>query len=920
MKSLLYLDLRYCILVEKLPEELGRLECLKELDIEGAGISRLPQSIFQLKNLCIFGSRWRLESEALINIVEAIDEVHVISPSSFPQLHQVLFKQSMDEEKFIQKIVMDISLKLSSINWGVEGMETRVKNVVSSLEIGFEDVRMIGIKGIGGGGKTTLARAVFDHVSDWFEGVSFIENVREVSKSSSSGLRELQKQILQDVLIDQSIKVESVFDGKNKIKKRMCSRKVFVVLDDVDNIDQLEALAGELTWFKPGSRIIITTKDEQVLIAHKVNFVHDVNQLLLSDEEATCLFSRYAFAADIPIQGFEELSEKVVHYAAGLPLTIKVLGSHLCGRSEDEWVDALERLKTIPLKETLEKLELSYNGLENDHKEIFLDVVCLLKGMEKNKAIRILESCGFHAQIGLRVLEKKTLITISNGYSLRFHDSIEEMGRNIARRLHHSNHRRLWIEEEIECVLGTEATRSIKLDYAGELYPEVIMKGLRNMKELMFLYVNNFYGEWEDDEAIQYLPDSLRFLYWSGYPLPSLPKTFQANKLVTLEMEGSSISQLWDGGERKVLDELWYLDLSRPDFRTLDLGMTPNLEELDLEECKNFEELQLPVECSKLKYLNLTDSMVSNLNLGMFPHLEKLKLLDCNDFVELQLTVKCPNLIFLNLSGSKLRTFNIGMTPNLEKLDLSECHDFVELHLPVECPKLKFLDLGSSRLSNLDLRMTPHLMTLKLESCDDLVELHLPSNLIFLYLLFSKLRTLDLRLTPNLENLDLSECDELVELHLPVKCPKLKFNDLSGSKLRTLNLGMTPNLAKLNLAQCNDLLELNLPGECPKLKFLNLRDSKVSSLNLGMTPNLKKLNLQGCKDFVELHFPIERSKEELGRLECLEELNINGAGITHLPQSIYQMEGLRIIGSRGQLESYGFTSLEKVRGSYYVEL
>ncbi|KAI3827277.1 hypothetical protein L1987_01350 [Smallanthus sonchifolius] len=688
---------------------------------------------------------------------------------------------------------MDILLKLSSINWSVDGklvgMETRVKNVVSSLEIGFEDVRMIGIKGIGGGGKTTLARAVFDHVSDWFEGVSFIENVREVSKSSSSGLSELQKQILQDVLIDQSIKVESVFDGKNKIKKRMCSRKVLVVLDDVDNIDQLEALAGELTWFKPGSRIIITSKDEQVLIAHKVNFIHDVNQLLLSDEEATCLFSR---------------------------------------------------LKTIPLKETLEKPELSYNGLENDHKEIFLDVVCLLKGMKKKKAIRILESCGFHAQIGLRLLEQKSLIAISSGYGLRFHDSIEEIGRNIARRLHPSNHSRLWIEEEIEYVLvnelGTEAIRSIKLDYAGELYPEVIMKGLRNMKELRFLYVNNFYGEWGDDEAIEYLPDSLRFLYWSGYPLPSLPKTFQANKLVTLEMEGSSISQLWDG-ERKVLDELRYLDLSRSDLRTLDLGMTPNLEELDLGECKYFEELQLPVECSKLKYLNLTDSMVSSLNLGMFPQLEKLKLLGCNgmfpqleklkllgcnDFVELQLPVKCPNLKFLNLSGSKLRTFNIGMTPNLEKLDLSECDDFVELHLPVECPKLKFLNLSDSRVSNLNLRMTPHLMTLKLESCDDLVELHLPSNLRFLYLLFSKLRTLDLRMTPNLENLDLSLCNDLVELHLPVKCPQLKFINLSGSKLRTLNLGMTPNLAKLDLAKCNDLVKLHLLGECPKLKFLDL--------------------------------------------------------------------------------------------------
>ncbi|MFS7900925.1 putative leucine-rich repeat domain superfamily [Helianthus anomalus] len=62
IRSLEYLHIPYCILVDKLPEELGRLECLKELNIEGAGISRLPQSIFELKGLRIIGTRWRLES------------------------------------------------------------------------------------------------------------------------------------------------------------------------------------------------------------------------------------------------------------------------------------------------------------------------------------------------------------------------------------------------------------------------------------------------------------------------------------------------------------------------------------------------------------------------------------------------------------------------------------------------------------------------------------------------------------------------------------------------------------------------------------------------------------------------------------------------------------------------------------------
>ncbi|XP_076917100.1 TMV resistance protein N-like [Bidens hawaiensis] len=203
------------------------------------------------------------------------------------------------------------------------------------------------------------------------------------------------------------------------MKNRLSSKKVLVVLDDVD------------------CKVIITTKDGEVLEEHNVKWIRNVS--LLTEEEAIRLFSKPAFGKDIPTQGYEKHSNEVVSYAAGLPLTVKVLGSKLCGKDERQWSHTLERLKTIPLKETLKKLELSYESLEDEHKELFLNVTCFLRGWQKDDAIRMLESCGLHAEYGLRVLEQKSLIITLNQYYgpiIDMHDHIEEMGKSIVGRGH----------------------------------------------------------------------------------------------------------------------------------------------------------------------------------------------------------------------------------------------------------------------------------------------------------------------------------------------------------------------------------------------------------------------------------------------------------------------------------------------------
>ncbi|KAJ9551575.1 hypothetical protein OSB04_015620 [Centaurea solstitialis] len=773
------------------------------------------------------------------------------------------------EVELIKIVVKEILLRLPSmsVDENLVGMRTRINDVVSSLNASPHEFQIIGIWGMGGSGKTTLARAVFDQISFQFEGKSFVANVREVSKPNFSGLMKLQQQILQDVSNDPGITVNNVFDGKNMMKKKMPGRKVLVILDDVDHIEQLKSLAGEPSWFMLGSKVIITTRDKQVLLAHKVNSIHDVN--LLTDEEAICLLSRCAFGKEIPIPGYEELSQNVVNYAAGLPLTITILGSFLCNANEDVWIDTLERLKKIPLEETLQKLELSYMHLNVDCKEIFLDVACLLKGWKEANAIRALESCGFHAIRGLSVLEKKSLITISGeDRYLDMHDHIEEMGRHIVRcsNPHEpGRHNRLWIEEEIEDILvndlGTEAT-CIDL-FATKVNHKTIMKGLRKMEKLRFLHVVDCTPSDTDqelDEDSQYLPNSLQYLKWETSFLFVLPKKFQASNLVALEIPYSRMKKLWEGGERKVLNKLRFLDLSCSWLRTFDLGMTPNLEILSFENCRYLVEFHMPLRCPKLKSLNLNGSKLSTLDLRLIPNIETLNLMQCSDLVKLDIPCEFPQLKLLNASSPKLRSLDLRLVPNITTLNLNGCCDLLELDIPCECPQLTFLNLRSSKLRSIDLRMIPNIETLNLEECKDLVELYMPREcpqLKSLSLSCLTLRSLNLNLgSSSIATLKLEERDNLSIFDMFLECPQLKSLVLGISTLRTLDIGPIPNLETLNLQQCSNLVKLCMPGECCKLKTLRLGCPHLMTFDHGLTRNLEALTLDGHNDLVESLIPI----------------------------------------------------------------
>ncbi|XP_028091615.1 TMV resistance protein N-like [Camellia sinensis] len=339
------------------------------------------------------------------------------------------------ESKFIHKIVEVVADKLKCKILGnspyLIGIHSRAKNIGLWLQDECSDVGIVTICGIGGIGKTTIAKFLYNSNFSRFECSSFLANVREILKQPN-GLLQLQTQLLSDILKGRKENLYSVDEGIVKITHALCCKRVLVILDDVDTMDQLDAVLGMRDWFSQGSKIIITTRRVRLLRAHEVYQVHNVENL--NYNESLELFSWHAFGKNCPIDGFIEDSKRVVQYCGGLPLAIKILGSSLSGKSLIVWKSHLEKLKAIPNYEVVEKLKISYDSLQDDHdKNLFLHVACFFVGMDEDWVVTILDGCDFYTTVGIQNLIDRCLLTVDERRQLVMHQLVQEMGREIVR-------------------------------------------------------------------------------------------------------------------------------------------------------------------------------------------------------------------------------------------------------------------------------------------------------------------------------------------------------------------------------------------------------------------------------------------------------------------------------------------------------
>ncbi|XP_042491908.1 TMV resistance protein N-like isoform X2 [Macadamia integrifolia] len=650
------------------------------------------------------------------------------------------------EGTLVKLVVAEVSCKLRKyfqiVPDDLVGIQSHVEKMVNLLDITSEDIKIVGVCGLAGIGKTTIAKVVYNTISHHFEGCSFLANVRE-SSQHYRGLVDLQNQLVSNILKGARPNIMNVDEGINVISKRLCRKKVLIILDDVDENFQLEALIKKRGWFGLGSRIIITTRNGHILASHEVDKIYEPNEM--DENHSLQLFSRHAFRRDQPPDDHLDLSKDIVNNTGGLPLALEVIGSSLFGMRKSAWLDTLKMLQGDFLHDkVLEKLKISYDGLKDLEKEIFLDIACFFTEMDKNIACLIWEQCNFYPGIGVEVLCQKSLVKIGENNELKMHDLLRDLGKEIIR--HESRkvlggRSRLWSHEEALEVLDSHTVaKNLKvLNLGGCRYlyqtPELnhpleilslencenlveIDESINSLERLVILNMRGCtklrdlpYVIWgltslrnlniHQCEGLDKLPDSIGFLK-------------------NLETFDASFCYMRDGAIPDALGWLSSLETLRlggNNFHSLPVTVSSlsSLQTLDLRFCDKLQ--SLPEFPSSLKILNVMRcrSLRSLPRLSNLTNLEVLCLDDCENLVEMP-----------ELSGLR----------NLEKLSLDNCQrleeikgleglDSLQLLTMKNCGSLTKIGKISSLRKLKELRFTgcSKLMVLEMEGCVSLLEI-----------------------------------------------------------------------------------------------------------------------------------------------------------------------------------------------------
>ncbi|XP_030545517.2 disease resistance protein RPV1-like [Rhodamnia argentea] len=607
------------------------------------------------------------------------------------------------EGEFVQEVVDTVRSELRrhfqlDVTKDLVGIDGHVQKIKNWADIPVPHARMIGIYGMGGIGKTTLAKAIYNELSKVFVDRSKILDIRD--KADRKGIPYVQNLLIKGILPDER-KVSEVDDGVSLLNSRFKCKKVLILLDDIDGGkkggEQLQALARERDWFMAGSIIIVTTRYQDVLDQSKFTVDYKYPMNTLDEVHSVLLFNRHAFRMNCSPRDFEDTSCEIISTMGGLPLPLVVVGSYLFGKTNPKvWIDTLKQLKEQPHEDVQGSLMISYEALKPRHKEIFLDIACFFIGETSKFAMYMWDDCGFHPSQGIEELKLRCLIKIGDDGELKMHDQLRDLGRSIVAQGQPPERRsRLWVYEEAFRVLmekkvtygtpfssllshipGTQRVEAISLHDFGPVQ-QYTSEQFKNLQSLRFLELGPAALSGDFNQVFS----QLSWLRWSGIE----PGSFSAANLhlpnlSVLQLPGNDMTEHWGGWSSiMVAKRLKVLDLAYSKYLkcTPDLSAFTELDILILKNCPQLEQVHPSIGNFK--------SLVS-LDLSWCPKLKELPegVGELKELKELNLHEAC--IIEIPVS--------IGSLRKLEKLDASLCRSLREIPISIgNLSSLKHLNL-----------------------------------------------------------------------------------------------------------------------------------------------------------------------------------------------------------------------------------
>ncbi|CAN0842419.1 Disease resistance protein L6 [Linum grandiflorum] len=734
-----------------------------------------------------------------------------------------LIRTTSEEVDIAQAVSQMVWSHLSRNNNALEtdelvGIDDQVEQIENMLDLGSEGVNLVGIHGMGGIGKTTLAKAVYNKVSTWFDRYSFMEDVREI-QNRSDGFCVLENKLISDVLRMDS--VVNISEAKNIIRDRVTRFKILVVLDEVDENFNFEEIFGNLESFAPGSHFIVTSRDIKVLmrLSKDQSKLYEVQEM--SPRRSLQLFCKHAFKKDFPPPDFEALSKIIVSTTGGLPLTLKVIGSLLYLEDKKVWRAKLEQLQRMPAKGVIDRLIISYNDLQYEAQQIFLDIACFHIGENKKKASYMWSDCELHPVVNINVLVQRSMIKIGDRDEFQMNNQLRDLGREIVCReseKHPWLRSRVWSNVEAADLLffnqGTMQVEAIKVNSSSSDVWELGSESFTNLSSLRYFHAKG-------TEMIVDFSHALPNLKWLELEASRINNLNMKN-LVIFDVHGlEHDSGIKEASKLKVLNLFWCLELRRlPEFPE-----SGSLEMLHIENFKNREE---PLELGKLhnlKELKLQHCKLGNINGGTFGMMKGLQ--------ELHVSVDFE----CDLDSFRQAIVDIGELSSLQVLNVNNPH-LVDVLRGIKLPEsLKFLHTASG-FDNL-------------EELLDLEELDVNGTRMRLVIPHSIMRdNLKSMRLYSMEGIFMDE-SEGSDMLLPSSLTRLHIRCLKSERFPNLNhLG---NLTELVLWECHNLTEIRGLGGLKSLQMLVIvaagkltRIDGLGDLMSSANCRLKELQITDC--------------------------------------------------------------------------